>query len=71
MKDASDLQRLAPGPHPRPLSKGEGRLTPNIVSPPRNAPPPRHSDRSARGTSARSGGTSRHFCHIAATRVWW
>jgi hypothetical protein len=33
--------------------------------------PIRHSDRSAQGTSARSGGTSRHFCHIAATRVWW
>ncbi|MDR2814658.1 MAG: hypothetical protein LBB79_08425 [Prevotellaceae bacterium] len=25
MKDASDLQHLAPRPHPRPLSKGEGR----------------------------------------------
>jgi hypothetical protein len=40
MKDASDLQRLAPRPHPRPLSKGEGRLAPNIVSLPRIAPPP-------------------------------
>ncbi|MDR2813247.1 MAG: hypothetical protein LBB79_01110, partial [Prevotellaceae bacterium] len=32
MKDASNLQRLAPRPHPRPLSKGEGWLAPNIVS---------------------------------------
>ncbi|MDR2814895.1 MAG: hypothetical protein LBB79_09645 [Prevotellaceae bacterium] len=33
MKNASDLQHLAPRPHPRPLSKGEGRLAPNIVPP--------------------------------------
>ncbi|MDR2813179.1 MAG: hypothetical protein LBB79_00760 [Prevotellaceae bacterium] len=38
MKDASDLPHLAPGPHPRPLSKGEGRLAPNIA--PRRASRP-------------------------------
>jgi hypothetical protein len=31
--------------------------------------PSRHSDRSARGTSARSGGISRHFCRMTAARV--